>query len=226
MKALFHFLNQLQVNNERSWFQAHKEEFIAAQDYFCRQIDKLIAAISIFDPSISHLQAKDCIYRIYRDVRFSADKSPYKTHFGAYICPGGKKSGYSGYYLHLSNTPPDKDYPHSCFLAAGDYICTPEVLKILREDITAGQGDFDDIVQAAAPAFYLESTNALKRMPKGYSEEEPYAHYLKLKNFCLIHPFSMEDALHEDFIPHMAELCHQAKPFLDYINRAISYSKE
>lgn len=225
MQDIFHFLNELQQHNERPWFQAHKQEFIAAQERFCQKIDELIAAISLFDAGISHLQAKDCIYRIYRDVRFSADKSPYKTHFGAFICPGGKKSGYSGYYLHLSLAAPDKDYPHSCFLAAGDYLCAPEVLKILREDIAAGQGDFDAIVKAA-PDFYIESSNALKRMPKGYNEDESYASYLKLKNFCLIHPFEPSRAMQDDFIPYIADLCRQAKPFLDYINRAIAYSRD
>ena len=225
MQAIFQFLNELKQHNNRPWFQEHKEEFLRCQSLFFDKIDQLIAAIARFDSSVSHLQAKDCCYRIYRDVRFSADKSPYKTHFAAYINPGGKKSGYSGYYLHISTSEPDKDYPHSCFLAAGDYMCPPEVLKILREDIVAGQGDFDKIVKASSD-FYLERTYALKRMPKGFSEDEPYADYLKLKNFCLIHPFNIEEALSDDFIARMAELCHQAQPFLQYINRAIEYSKE
>lgn len=225
MKAIFQFLSELQQHNERSWFLAHKEEFQQCQQKFFQEIDRLIELIARFDPSVRNLQAKDCVYRIYRDVRFSADKSPYKTHFSAYINPGGKKSGYSGYYLHLSTSAPDKDYPHTCFLAAGDYMCLPEVLKILREDIVAGQGDFEAIVKAAS-SFYLETSNSLKRLPKGFSEDDPYGEYLKLKNFCLIHPFTIEEALQEDFIPKMADLCQEALPFLQYINRAIAYSKE
>ncbi len=225
MQTLFEFLEELKQNNNRPWFQAHKETYKQCQELFLDKVSALIAAIARFEPAVAHLQAKDCVYRIYRDVRFSADKSPYKTHFSAYICPHGKKSGYSGYYLHLSTSAPDKEYPHTCFLAAGDYMCLPDVLKILREDIVAGQGDFDNIVKAAQPAFYLETSQSLKRLPKGFSDNDPYPEYLKLRNFCLIHAFDREESLREDFIDKMAALCQQAQPFLQYVNRAIEYSR-
>lgn len=101
MQAIIDFLRQLSQNNNREWFMAHKSEYQQAQARFNELTEQLILGISQFDSSVSGLTAKDCIYRIYRDVRFSKDKSPYKTHMGAYVCPGGKKSGYAGYYFHV-----------------------------------------------------------------------------------------------------------------------------
>ncbi len=91
MKAIVTFLRELQANNNREWFLANKERYAALQAHFNHFVDDLIHEISRFDSSVTGLTAKDCTYRIYRDVRFSADKSPYKTHMGAFICPGGKK---------------------------------------------------------------------------------------------------------------------------------------
>ena len=89
MKAIITYLRQLQANNNREWFNAHKDEFMKHQARFHELVEEVIKEISIFDPSISNLSPKDCTYRIYRDVRFSSDKSPYKCHFGAFIAKGG-----------------------------------------------------------------------------------------------------------------------------------------
>ncbi len=224
MEELFEFLDQLSRHNRREWFQENKGRYQACRERFEGVVTQLIAGIGSFEPALATLKASDCIYRIYRDVRFSPNKDPYKTHFAAYINLGGKKSDYSGYYLHLSNNEPGEFYPHGCFLAAGDYVCQPEVLKILREDISAGQGDFEATLQNAQD-FYLDRSSALKRIPKGFSENDPYAPYIKLKNFCLIHPFDATLALQDDFVEKMTNLCRQAQPFLAYINRAVDYAK-
>lgn len=101
MQDIITFLRELQANNHREWFMANKDRYATLQARFNGFVDELIYEISRFDETVTGLTAKDCTYRIYRDVRFSADKSPYKTHMGAFICPGGKKSGYSGYYFHI-----------------------------------------------------------------------------------------------------------------------------
>ncbi|MDD2611849.1 MAG: DUF2461 domain-containing protein, partial [Bacteroidales bacterium] len=101
MKTILSFLNQISDNNNKSWFDAHKSEYVAANETFNSFIEKLIVGIASFDPSIKGITVKDCTYRFYRDIRFSTNKMPYKTHFGAYICPYGKKSGYAGYYFHI-----------------------------------------------------------------------------------------------------------------------------
>ena len=101
MKEVIAYLKDLSRHNDREWFHANKQRYVEAQARFNTIVDKVIMGIAQFDTSVANLTAKDCTYRIYRDVRFSNDKRPYKTHMGAYICPGGKKSGFSGYYFHV-----------------------------------------------------------------------------------------------------------------------------
>ena len=224
MKAIVTFLRELQANNNREWFLNNKERYAALQAQFNRFVDDLIHEISRFDSSVTGLTAKDCTYRIYRDVRFSADKSPYKTHMGAFICPGGKKSGYSGYYLHIGTG--GEGYPYGHMLATGDYCCEPKVLQVLREDIMGGGGDFEDIVRSASPTFVLDREGSLKRNPKGFEQETQYTEYLRLKSYCLLHTPTDEFVCADNLAPRVAELFRLTQPFLHYINRAIAYVKE
>ncbi len=225
MKAIITYLRQLQANNNREWFNAHKDEFLKHQARFHRLVEEVIKEISVFDPSIANLTPKDCTYRIYRDVRFSSDKSPYKCHFGAFIAKGGKKSGYSGYYFHIS-TGGGEAYPYCHMLAAGDYCCDPEVLKILREDIVNGDGDFEKAIQQADSTFQLEREGALKRNPKGFPADAPYSEYLRLKYYCLTSMPDDDFWEGEDLAKRIASKFATTKPFLDYINRAIDFSRE
>ena len=224
MKQIIEFLRQLRDNNNREWFTEHKADYREAQERFNRLTEQLIVGISQFDPSVSGLTAKDCTYRIYRDVRFSKDKSPYKTHMGAYICPGGKKSGFSGYYFHIG-TGDGNGYPSQHMLASGDYICDPHVLKILREDICYGGGDFDQIVTDAAPAFSLDRDSMLQRVPHGFPSDSPYADYLRLRNFCLLHIPDNSFVLSPNLVERTVELFRTTLPFLQYVNRAVEYVK-
>lgn len=224
MKEIITFLQELQQNNNREWFNANKTRYTALQTRFNAFVDELISEISRFDDSITGLTAKDCIYRIYRDIRFSADKSPYKTHMGAFICPGGKKSGYSGYYFHIGTG--GEGYPYGHMLATGDYCCDTRALQIIREDIVGGEGDFDAIVRSAAPTFTLDYEGALKRNPKGFEHETQYTEYLRLKAYCLLHTPSTDFMCAPDLARRTAELYRQTQPFLHYINRAIQYAKE
>ena len=225
MKEIIAFLRQLQANNNREWFNAHKDEFLKHQARFHVLVGEVIKEISVFDPAMATLTPKDCTYRIYRDVRFSSDKSPYKCHFGAFIAKGGKKSGNSGYYFHIS-TGGSEEYPYCHMLAAGDYCCDPEVLKILREDIVNGDGDFDRVVKQADSTFQLEREGTLKRNPKGFPADAPYSEYLRLKYYCLT--AMPEDDFWEgpDLAKRIATKFATTKPFLDYINRAIDFSRE
>ena len=226
MDDIIRFLRALRDNNNRPWFMAHKDEYLRCQQQFDTLTASLIEGVASFDDTVRGLQPKDCTYRIYRDVRFSADKSPYKTHMGCYICPGGKKSGYVGYYCHIGTGGADSDgYPTAHMLAVGDYCYEPRVLQILREDIAAGEGDFDDIVRhQCSPLFWLDQTGALKRNPKGFSPDAPYPEYLRLKTFCLC--YEPDDSFITS--PHLAErvveLFRTTLPFTRYINRAIDFA--
>ena len=225
MKEIITYFRRLQANNNREWFNAHKDEFLKHQARFHELVEEVIKEVSVYDPSIATLTPKDCTYRIYRDVRFSSDKSPYKCHFGAFITNGGKKSGNSGYYFHISTGGGD-EYPYCHMLAAGDYCCDSEVLKILREDIMNGEGDFERVVKQADASFCLETEGALKRNPKGFPADAPYSEYLRLKYFCLT--AIPEDDFWEgdDLAKRIAAKFATTKPFLDYINRAIDFLRE
>ena len=225
MKAIIHFLRQLQCNNNREWFNAHKEEFLKHQTRFHELVDEVIKEITVFDADVAGLTAKDCTYRIYRDVRFSSDKSPYKCHFGAFIAKGGKKAGNAGYYFHIS-TGGGEEYPYCHMLAAGDYCYKPEVMKILREDIVNGEGDFDAVVKQADASFTLDNDGALKRNPKGFPADAPYSEYIRLKYFCLTAIPDDEFWEGEDLAKRIASKFATTKPFLNYINRASAFERE
>lgn len=221
MDTILKFLRQLEKNNNKPWFDAHKSEYLEARARFNAIVETLIGGIAAFDPSVKGVGIKESTYRINKDMRFSKDGLPYKTHLGAFIARGGKKSGYSGYYFHIGTGSSD-EYPCRSFLAVGNYYMEPKVLKILREDIELGAGDFDRIIKGLHPSLSLDRDQKLKRAPVGFDAEGPYIEYIKLKNFCL-------SGEYDDADPDMNEVLkvfESAKPFLDYINRAIEYSRE
>lgn len=223
MKEVIAFLSQLQQNNNREWFNEHKNEFLQVQARFNDFIEKLIKGIAGFDENISGLTVKDCTYRIYRDTRFSSDKTPYKCHMGAFINPGGKKSGYAGYYFQVGAT--DEGFPNGNMLASGDYCFEPAVMKILREDICNGEGDFDRIVKQAKP-FQIDSSEMLKRNPSGFPADAPYPEYLRLKTFCLTYQPGRSFMFSDHLLEELIELFRPTQPFIEYINRAIAFTRE
>ena len=227
MDSIIRFLRDLRDNKNRPWFMSHKDEYLRCQQRFETLTARLIEGVASFDDTVRGLQPKDCTYRIYRDVRFSADKSPYKTHMGCYICPGGKKSGYVGYYFHIGTGGADADgYPTAHLLAVGDYCYEPKVLQILREDIAGGDGDFDRIVkEKCSPLFWLDQTDALRRNPKGFDADAPYPEYLRLKTFCLCYEPDDAFVTAPDLADRVIALFRTTLPFTRYINRAIDYSR-
>lgn len=221
MKTILKFLRELEKNNNKPWFDSHKNEYLEARAHFNALVEKLLSGITSFDDSIRGVGVNDCTYRIYKDMRFSKDGLPYKTHFGAFIARGGRKSGYSGYYFHIG-TGSGEEYPCRSFLAVGNYYTEPKVLRILREDIELGGGDFDRIIKNLHPSLSLDQDQKLKRAPLGFNAEGPYIGYIKLKNFCLSGTF--DDSRLD--IDQIVKVFRTAKPFLDYINRAIEFSRE
>ena len=221
MYTIISFLRELEANNIKLWFNAHKGKYQEARAHFNAIVERLIDGITVFDPSVRGVGIKESTYRIHKDMRFSKDGLPYKTHFGAFICRGGKKSGYSGYYFHIGTGNSDH-YPCKSFLAAGNYYMEPKVLKIVREDIELGGGDFDRIIRGLHPSLSLDQEQKLKRAPLGFDADGPYIEYVKLKYFCLSGAYDDSDLNIEDVL----KVFKSAKPFLDYINRAIEYSRE
>ena len=184
MDTVLKFLRQLESNNNKAWFDSHKNDYLEARSHFNAIVEKLLEGISAFDSSIKGVGVNDCTYRIYKDMRFSKDGLPYKTHFGAFIARGGRKSGYSGYYFHIGTGSGD-DYPCRSFLAVGNYYMDSKVLRVVREDIELGGGDFDRIIKDLHPSLSLDQDNKMKKAPAGFDPEGAYIDYIKLKNFCL-----------------------------------------
>ncbi|MBQ0075152.1 MAG: DUF2461 domain-containing protein [Prevotella sp.] len=226
MKEILKFLRDLSRHNNKEWFTANKERYQKVQMKWYDFCEQLIAEVGQFDEDIAKLTIKDCTYRIYRDTRFSKDKTPYKTHFGVFLCPGGKKSMHAGYYFHVG-TGGEDSYPTGHMLASGNYCYDSKAIKILREDISDGWEEFrDEVLDAADPAFYVDMDDALKRVPKEYPTDAPYANFMRLKNFCLVLNVDDEFITSPDLAKRVAELFRTTKPFNDYVNRAVDYARE
>lgn len=226
MKEILKFLRDLSCNNNKEWFAANKDRYLKVQKSWHDFCEQLIAEVGKYDEDIATLTIKDCTYRIYRDTRFSKDKTPYKTHFGVFLAPGGKKSMHAGYYFHVGTGGEDY-YPAGHMLASGNYCYDSKVIKILREDISDGWDEFkNDVLGIADSAFHVDMDDALKRVPKEYPADAPYADFMRLKNFCLVKNVDDKFITSPDLAKRVAELFRTTKPFNDYINRAVDYVRE
>lgn len=211
------FLKELKKNNTREWFEKNKPRYVKTQDELKVVIADWIKRFSKTDASVAHIDPAKCIFRIYRDVRFSTDKSPYKTNLGGYISPGGKNSDLSGYYLHVE--------PGNCFFGAGIYMPQPENLPKIRQEIDYNFAEFSKIINGKKfKAFFpvLSEEMKLKRPPKGYEENNPAIEFLKLKSFVVFHKLSDADVLSPELPKKLDELSKVVYPFNAFLNRAIS----
>lgn len=219
MREIIDFLSDLSANNDRNWFEANRPRYTQVKQQMDTLAEELIEAIAAFDPSINGLRAKDCTYRIYRDTRFSKDKSPYKTWWGVYVCPRGKKSGFSGYYMHVE---PDQN----CYmLCTGAYCPTPGEIKSIREEIMTEGDAFVEAINSAK-GFEVDWSSALKRMPQGWSAEDAHSEYYRLRNYILVKMMDKEYFLQPNAIEQIAKDMQCTRPFNDTLNRAIEYARE
>lgn len=192
------FLLDLRKNNNREWFNSHKELYLKTKSEFDTFVTELLKGIYSFDQSVGLQEVKDCTYRIYKDMRFSRNGEPYKTWFGAFVCPGGKKSGKPGYYFHLEPEE-ESDYLGGNMLAVGHYMMLPAELKKVRQAILEDGKNFERALnKAVARGFTLDGPD-LKKVPAGYPSDSPYSKYLLYKRFCLSKMFP-EDALKDNAV--------------------------
>jgi uncharacterized protein (TIGR02453 family) len=175
----------------------------------------LIGEIGKFDPAVAGLDPKSCVFRIYRDIRFSKDKSPYKTNLGAYISPGGRKSMQPGYYIHVQ--------PGQCFIAAG-MPDAAELLKI-RSAINRNPKEFLGIVEKRSfrERFGELHGERLSRPPKGFSEDSPGIEYLKLKSFTVSNDYKDNKLIvSADFPKQVVKDFKAMFPLVDYLRRVLA----
>ena len=213
---ILNFLNELKVNNNREWFAVNKSRYDSLRMGYEQIVKQLILEISIFDEEIKHVQVKDCVFRIYRDTRFSHDKTPYKTHFGAYIAAeGGRKSQRGGYYLHID--------PAGSFIAVGIWSPEPDLLKVLRQSVFINIEEFNAIRKqkdfAANFPFFFEE-NKLKTVPRNFPKDFQDADLLKLKHYIVENQMTDAMVCSENAVAKIAELAKIAYP----LNRFLNYS--
>lgn len=205
------FLKTLEKNNNRDWFNDNKEIYLQAKEDVELFIESLIHEVAAFDEEILKLDPKKAVFRIYRDIRFSKNKTPYKKHFGASL---GMKKGQktSGYYLHIE--------PGKSFLAGGIYSPDPSDLKKIRHEISASGEEFLAILENENFRNNFRGLSVeqkLQRVPAGFEKDHPMAEYLKLKSFTVSHPISDEQLLSKDAAQNFAKIFKSMKPLNDFL---------
>ena len=205
------FLNTLEKNNNREWLNENKNLYLEAKEDVELFVESLIQEIAPFDEEILKIDPKKAVFRIYRDVRFSKNKIPYKTHFGASLGMG-KGTKISGYYLHIE--------PGKSFLAGGVYNPEPAVLKQIRNEIRASGDDLLNIIDHKdfRNNFRgLSIEHKLQRVPAGFEKDHPMAEYLKLKSFTVSHPISDEALMDPQAAKNFAKILKSIKPLNDFL---------
>lgn len=214
------FINDLAANNNREWFTENKPRYEKIKTNFVSFLDELIPEIARFDPSVAHLEGKSCLFRIYRDVRFSHDKSPYKTHFGAMILAGSSKSeihNKAGYYIHIE--------PGQSMLAGGAYLPPSDWLKAIRKEITYQTEEFKAIIEDKEFKKYFGEIDGekLKRPPQGFDANHPDIELLKYKSYLAVHSMSDKQLELKDPVKYFAGVFKAMYPFNEFLNEAGKY---
>lgn len=216
MKEILDFLKDLSNHNDRDWMQTQKKRWEQVKGEFKVCVADLINGISQFDESVQGLEPKDCIFRLNRDIRFSKDKSPYKTHLGAAIMEGGRKSPNPTYYIHVE--------PGKSFLAGGVYLPESENLKKIRQEIDYNPEELKKIVEDKAfkKTFGEMTGESLKTAPKGYPKDHPNIELLRMKSFLVTRNLSDEELLDTQIQSNLLKIFQVMHPFNQYFSVAIS----
>jgi uncharacterized protein (TIGR02453 family) len=213
------FLTDLKAHNSKAWFDANRPAYEAARADFLRLVAQVIDGLNGMDPMIadSNLVPKSCVFRINRDVRFSADKSPYKTNFGAWFNAGGKAMATAGYYLQVA--------PGDSFVAGGMYLPELSVLATIRQEIDYNLPAFEALLTQPAFRQYfagLSPEPALQRPPKGYDADNPALPYLKLKSFTASHPLADAQLTTPQLPETVLGAFRGLQPLVAFLNRALA----
>jgi uncharacterized protein (TIGR02453 family) len=213
-KSTLDFLTAIERNNNRDWFIENRAFYLEAKDNFESFVQELINKIITFDPILKGLEVKNCVYRLNRDIRFSNDKSPYKSHLGAFIVRGGKKNGdkFAGYYFHIE--------PGKSIIAGGAYMPPAPWLSAIREKISETPDDFINIINSKKFKKYFGKIEGekLKKMPKGYPADHPQIELLKYKSYLIMNEVPDKMVLSNDYFDYVIEVFRAMKPFNDYLN--------
>ncbi len=210
------YLNNLTKNNNREWFQANKNKYDELKEFFILQTAEMIEKIAQFDDSVMFEDPKKCIFRINRDIRFSKDKSPYKSNFGAFVVPGGKKSGNAGYYLHLDIS--------GCFIAGGVHNPQTTELKKLRWYIYENITEFLQIIgnEKFNDNFGSIVGEKLKNQPKDFNKNFEHIELLKYKEYTVMRKIDDKFLADKNFVNNMIDKFRIMSAFIKFLNKALA----
>ncbi len=215
MEKVLHFLKDLARNNDKEWFHANKDRYEKSRETMLFVTELLINEIRKFDPEISVMNPKDCMFRIFRDTRFSHDKRPYKTNFGIFIAKGGRKSMNAGYYLHIE--------PDSSFVGGGIYMPPAEPLKAIRNYLAVHGDEFLEVIKDKRfKSVYPEMhDHQLKTAPKGFPKDHPHIDLLRYKS--IVFSISLDEKLitGENFVEYVVNAFNVLQPVNEILNEAI-----
>jgi uncharacterized protein (TIGR02453 family) len=211
------FLKDLKKNNNKPWFEKNKSVYLNAKEDIEGFVERLIEGLGKTDADIAPLQVKDCTYRIYRDVRFSQDKTPYKAHMGAYLNKGGKKMPTAGYYFHFE--------PGRNMAGGGLWMpAAPELGKV-RQEIDYNYEEWSKVLgdRRFKKIFPdgLDQAEILSRPPKGYDAGNPAIEFLKLKSFVVTRPLTDEQILSRSLLKEVLKTFETMYPYVQFLNRSI-----
>lgn len=209
------FLAELAENNHREWFEDNRKRYQQAKENFLFFIDRLIPEMQQFDPGVHDQMAKNCMFRINRDIRFAKDKSPYKTNFAASIAKGGKKSPFAGYYIHVK--------PGESMAGGGNYQPESSNLKKIRHHIEMRGEELREVIEEEEFKEYFGELRGarLKTAPKGYPKDHPDIELLKYKGFYVMKSFSDEEVQSDDWLDDTLETFQALYPLNNFLNEAL-----
>ena len=214
--STFKFLRDLKQNNNRRWFEEHRGEYEAARANVLDVVDRVIAGIAGFDPPIIELDPVDCLFRIHRDVRFSANKVPYKIHFGAYMTDRGRNADRAGYYVHVQ--------PGACKLAGGLYFPPARELKAVRQAILDDSASLRRIISRPRFVKLFGRTlrgRRLKTAPRDVPRDHPDIDLLQLTSFEIWTDFQDSRLRQKNFADQAAGVFEAMHDYVHWLNRAL-----
>lgn len=206
------YLLDLRFNNSKPWFDENRKRYEQAQAHFEALVGDILQQFGVVE-DLGDTTVKQCLFRINRDIRFTKDKSPYKSHMAAHIGKGGRKGSGRSYYVHIE--------PGGSFIAAGAYAPSPEQLKQIRAAIAADGGKKLNAIltnKTFKQYFGTMQGDTLKTAPKGYDSDHPAIEMLKHKGFIALHKLDDEDVLKDDLAATIVTVCKALKPFEDYFH--------
>lgn len=215
MRPYLDFLTALAQNNHKDWMDSNKKWYLETKERFLEDVAVLLKEMTELEPELAAFKPKDCVFRQNRDVRFSANKDPYKTNFGAYFSPGGKKSPGPGYYLQIQ--------PGNSFLAGGIWMPEADTLKKIRKEIDYSGAELQRIENDPdfKKLFSQIEGEKLKTSPRDYDADHQFIEYLKLKSFTVSHQISDKAVESGAFITFALDGFQRMKPFNDFLRQAI-----